>query len=152
MEQHDRDMIDRIEDPAIQTHIAELIDQLTDAKEEIDVLTFKVTNLTTEKRVANEEIERLKGLGTIKGIRTYDHALSDDGIKAVYDMESQLTAANTRADEAEAHTMRDANYQAKLEVKVKKLRDAIEDYINNDIGRKDTLRNLEQALADTEEK
>jgi len=44
---------------------------------------------------------------------------------------SQLTAANA---------------------KVEKLREAIEDYINNDIGRKDTLHNLELAFFDTEVK
>jgi len=36
---------------------------LTAAMAEIDVLTFKVSNLTTERDVANQEIERLRLLG-----------------------------------------------------------------------------------------
>jgi len=75
---------------------------------------------------------------------------------------SQLTAANARADEAEAHTMRDANYQAKLEAKVEKLRDDIQSTLKagqqNDVHGEWTRTwfivrdQLQKALGDTEEK
>jgi len=70
-----------------------------------------------------------------EGIERLRH--KNDEIVAVHDaavrtpLESQLTAERE---------------------KVQQLRGAIEDYIHNDIGRKDTLHNLEQALSDTEGK
>jgi len=123
---------------------------------ELKVLTFNVTSLTTKLHVANEEIERLNA--DIDKIGTSD----DPFWVAACEMKSQLTAAKEEIERLklevnglmkllkEVEPSEDVVDQLTAErEKVEKLRKAIADYVNNDIGRKDTLRNLEQTLADT---
>jgi len=124
---------------------------------ELKVLTFKVSNLTTELHVANEEIERLKKSNVMPARVRPPLVIEPD------ETESQLIAEREKVEglEIALSTLHEGCYMTPADVdranarfgnereKVEKLRKAIEDYVNNDIGRKDTLRNLEQTLADT---
>jgi len=66
------------------------------------------------------------------------------------ELESQLTAERESKVAARGEVDRLRKQLGTQVGMVEKLTKAIEDYVNNDIGRQDTLRNLEQALADTE--
>jgi len=107
---------------------------------EVELRGFKISNLTTERDVANQEIERLKG-ATITDVRHYDRAITPTEVELNY----QLTAANA---------------------KMEKLRDVLEkiaesgEYENNSLGNKVKGPKLfptqmwwlaKQALADSEE-
>jgi len=93
------------------------------------------TPLESQLTAATEEIESAKR--TLKAACDRDwedetlHQVASIASNAIYWRDKTITEANA---------------------KVKKLREAIEDYIHNDIGRKDTLLKLDQAIADTEEK
>jgi len=58
--------------------------------DELNVLRFKVSNLTTEKDVANAEIDRLKG-----EVTRWQKVSEDDDV-VLAERASQLTAANTK--------------------------------------------------------
>jgi len=80
---------------------------------------------------------------------------SDSGTNIVEMMPDNVSEAITKAI-AEGRLCRYAvDLESQLTAerkKVQQLREAIEDYIHNDIGRKDTLHNLEKAFFDTDDK
>lgn len=92
---------------------------------------------------ANQEIERLK-------------EANEHWHTRISQLNDQLTAAKEEIEGLRLSIQVSQELEhgeiSLLKAKVDKLREAIEDYIHNDIGRKDTLHNLEQALADTEDK
>ena len=95
---------------------------------QIDVLTFKLTNVTTERDVANAEIERLK---------VRDMWLSDS--------ESQLTAANAKVEK-----LREAYRELLIRIanSYKGSIGSIDNVYLPQLNREQ----IDQALADTEEK
>jgi len=67
MNQYDQDMIDLIEDPAIQTRIVELVDQLAAANAEIEELRESLNETLVRKQdalkqltAANTKVEKLR--------------------------------------------------------------------------------------------
>lgn len=151
--------------------------------EDFAVLKFKLANVTTERDVAWQEIERWKGINdecwididrlrdcntaANKEIEELRESLNETLVRK-QDALKQLAAANAEIDrinEIAEQELDEANKEVqRLETlantyaenvmiehgQVEKLRDAIDDYIHNDIGRKDTLHNLEKAFFDTE--
>jgi len=95
---------------------------------EINVLRFKLANVTTERDVANEEIERLKEpYGTLTEVQVAENVVLSKLADKLDKTESQLTAANKDI----ATLMTDfGNEHAKVE----KLREAADMVIKDWVG------------------
>ena len=66
--------------------------------------------------------------------------------------EAPLTAERENSERLAGRIRVQENRNTKLILKVEKLRNAVEEYVNNDLGRKDTVALMMKALADTEDK
>jgi len=115
---------------------------LVEAQEgEIDVLTFKVSNLTTERDVANQEIERLTRIIDALSAKEQDH-----------EQEIERLTQELGIEKSGNEVLRDLQSE-KLRAKVEKLRDALIYCERNTLlDRPRIYETIMTALTDTEEK